>query len=62
MMNAVFAIIWFIALFASIVLIFNFIGMHGMVTFFPEGRRWWMFPLQILSLTLFSALVLINPF
>jgi len=61
-MNAITAIGWFIALIVSIMCIFSMVGMHGMVSFFPEGRRWWQFPVQLASLALFAVVVINHPF
>lgn len=61
-MNAVIAIGWAVALAVSVMAIFALVGMHGMVSFFPEGRRWWQLPAQLLSLALFAAVVLNHPF
>lgn len=61
-MNALYVIIWFIVLLASILAVFEFVGMRTMVNFFPEGRRWWQFPAQIASLAVFAAVVLNHPF
>ncbi len=61
-MNAIYAIIWFVGLTASISLIFHFVGMRLMVTLFQEGWRWWQLPMQLASIALFGAIVLNHPF
>lgn len=61
-MLALHGIVWFICLLLSTFAVFQTIGMAGMVSFFPEGRRWWQFPVQLLSLTCFAFVVLYHPF
>lgn len=61
-MAALFTILWFIALIVSVLSVFHFIGMSGLVNMFPEGRREWMLPAQLLSLAVFAAIVLNHPF
>lgn len=61
-MTALYNIAWFIALILSIFGVFGCIGFRGLVNMFPEGRRWWHFPAQILALTIFAAAVLNHPF
>lgn len=61
-MGAVFAIGWFLLLLLSIFAIYRSVGVHFMVNFFPEGRRWYWLPLQLLSLASFAALVHFHPF
>lgn len=61
-MTELMAILWFIMLLLSVAAVFNFIGSALMVQFFPEGRRWWQLPAQLLSLAFFGAMVLLNPF
>lgn len=53
---------WFLWLLLSIYIVFQFIGMHLMVSYFPEGRRWWQFPAQLASLAFFATAVLYHPF
>lgn len=53
---------WFIGFVVSILGVYQFVGMHLMVSFFPEGKRWWQIPAQIVSLALFAAFVLFHPF
>lgn len=53
---------WFVLLLLSIAAVFNLVGMRLMVGYFPEGRRWWMLPAQLLSLAVFAAIVLFHPF
>lgn len=61
-MAALLAIAWFVGMIVSIFLIFELIGCASMVRMFPEGRRWWLLPVQLGSLAFFAALVLFNPF
>ena len=56
------AIIWFVLICASTAFIFTVVGWSGLTGMFPEGRRWWHFPVQLLSLVIFAALVLNHPF
>tara|TARA_Y100000310_G_scaffold321546_1_gene379311 strand:+ start:2656 stop:2838 length:183 start_codon:yes stop_codon:yes gene_type:complete len=56
------AILWFLWLLFSIYLIFEFVGMSGLVSMFPEGRRWWHLPSQLLSIGHFAIVVLFHPF
>ena len=60
-MEALKVIGWFIALLISVALMFETIGMSGLVNMFPEGRRWWMRPAQLASITAFALIVLRNP-
>ena len=61
-MNAIYAIGWFLLLAASILAVFELVGTRLMVTFFPEGRRWWQLPAQLASLGVFAAIVINHPF
>jgi hypothetical protein len=61
-MSASLAIGWAFALIVSVWVVFQTVGLARMVAFFPEGRRWWMFPAQIASLALFAIIVLKHPF
>lgn len=54
-------ILWFIGLLVSIYAIFVTVGMQGLVGMFPEGKRWWHLPSQLLSLAVFSIFVLYHP-
>ena len=56
------AIIWFLWLLATIWAIFAFVGMSGIVELFPESRRWWHLPSQLLSIGHFAIVVLCHPF
>lgn len=60
-MTALFTIGWFVALLVSIAIVFEFVGWSGLIRMFPEGRRWWVQPLQWLSLILFALVVIFNP-
>jgi hypothetical protein len=55
-------IAWFVVLLVSINLIYSTIGIHYMVSFFPEGKRWYQLPLQLVTLALFATVVLYHPF
>ena len=61
-MTAFLNILWFIGFVLSILLVFEFVGFRGLVNMFPEGRRAWHLPLQLLTLVFFAAMVLYNPF
>jgi hypothetical protein len=60
-MSLLYPIIWFVLMFISTKAVFVFVGMSSLVSMFPEGRRWWQFPSQIISLCIFALLVLSNP-
>jgi drug/metabolite transporter superfamily protein YnfA len=55
-------VVWFLVLLFSMHLVFEVVGLRRMVQFFPEGRRWWMLPAQLVSLAIFAAVVLNHPF
>lgn len=61
-MTALLSILWFVWIVVSIVAIFQFVGFSGLVRMFPEGRRAWHFPVQLLSLLNFAIAVLFHPF
>ena len=61
-MTAALNILWFVGFVLSMVLVFEFIGFRGLTNMFPEGRRAWHFPVQILTLVFFASMVLYNPF
>ncbi|SUE95894.1 Uncharacterised protein [Ectopseudomonas mendocina] len=61
-MSALIVIGWFIFTLVSIGCVLQFVGSLLMVEFFPEGKRWWMWPLRWVSLAFFAGMVLINPF
>lgn len=61
-MSAAIAILWFLALLASASLVFWCCAIRGLVQMFPEGNRWWISPACILSLVIFSIVVLLHPF
>lgn len=61
-MTALLTIAWLLCLAASLLAIYQTVGAHLMVTFFPEGKRWWMFPAQMASLAAFAAVVTFHPF
>lgn len=61
MMHAVKAIGWFILLVVSILAVFEVVGWSGLIRMFPEGKRWWILPVQLLSLACFAAVVYFNP-
>jgi hypothetical protein len=52
---------WFVLLIVSFVAVFEFVGWRGLVRMFPKGWRWWMLPLQLISLAAFTAVVYFNP-
>ncbi|WP_458717029.1 hypothetical protein [Pseudomonas gregormendelii] len=61
-MTAALGIFWFVGLLLSIYAIFQTVGSAMMVNFFPEGRRWWQFPSQLVSLAVFAAFCINHPF
>lgn len=61
-MSGLYAIGWFLLLAVSILSVFELVGMRSMVSFFPEGRRWWQLPAQLASLAIFAAIVINHPF
>ena len=61
-MSNIQAIFWFIGLLLAIQAIRVTFGWAGLVAMFPEGKRWWMFPVQILSLVFFAVIIRLNPF
>lgn len=61
-MAALLAISWFVWLIGSVVCIFHFIGFSGLTAMFPEGRRSWHFPIQLLTLVNFALVVKFDPF
>lgn len=61
-MQELYVIIWVAILCLSVVLNFHFVGMRLMCAFFPEGKRWWMLPVQVVTLVFFAAVVLCHPF
>lgn len=61
-MTALIPILWALWFAISVGAVFECVGWRSMVQFFPEGRRWWMFPVQLVSLGNFAACVLFNPF
>lgn len=60
-MTALLAIGWAFATLFSVVMIYASFSNRGLTQMFPEGRRWYHAPLRLLSLALFAALVLFNP-
>lgn len=61
-MTPIKTIVWFIFFIISLVLVFETIGLRGLVRMFPEGWRWWQFPAQLVTLAVFAAVVINNPF
>ena len=61
-MSALGAIAWFVALLINILVIFHFVGLSGLVNMFPEGRRWWLLPSQLMSLATFAIICIYHPF
>lgn len=61
-MSNLYAIVWFLLLAFSILSVFELVGMRSMVNFFPEGRRWWQLPAQLVSLAIFAAIIINHPF
>lgn len=61
-MEAAKIILWFVGTCISVAFIFEYIGFSGLTRMFPEGYRWWHFPVQLLTLGVFATLVLLHPF
>jgi hypothetical protein len=53
---------WGIGILYSLWLIFQIIGYVGLCNMFPEGFRWYTYPLAIASIVLYTVLILVNPF
>jgi hypothetical protein len=60
-MTALLTIAWLVCTFLSLVCVYQFVGMHLMVCYFPEGKSWWNVPAQWLSLAAFAACAIYNP-
>ena len=52
---------WFIAFIIAIFFIFRTVGYIGLCNMFPEGFRWYTYPLAYLSITIFALLIIFNP-
>jgi hypothetical protein len=61
-MHTLLSIGWFLLMMLSVYSVFATVGLHRMVQFFPEGKRWWMFPAQAASLTFYGAVMHYFPF
>ena len=61
-MESLMAFLWLVWLLASVWGVFQTVGAHLMVMYFPEGKRWWLFPSQIIALAFFAAAVHFHPF
>jgi hypothetical protein len=61
-MESVMAFLWLAWLLVSVLGVFQTVGVRLMVMYFPEGRRWWLFPSQIIALAVFAAAVHFHPF
>jgi hypothetical protein len=61
-MHEMFVIAWFIGLLISIWVFYGTFGNAMLVDYFPEGRRWWMWPSRIAAMMYFAALVHWHPF
>lgn len=55
-------ILWLIAMYVATRCVFTFVGLRYMVQMYPEGNRWYIFPLQLVSLAVFAITVLYHPF
>ncbi len=62
MRTPLYTILWLIILFASMRAVWTYVGLSYMVNMFPEGRRWWLFPVQLLTMAVFAVVVLYHPF
>jgi len=55
-------IVWIVGMLFSLVFIYMTIGYTGLCCMFPEGKRWWHTPSELLSLSFFAALIHFHPF
>lgn len=60
-MEALKVIGWAAWLIFATLLVFQFVGFRTMCEFFPEGKRAWHLPAQLVALAFFAAAVLCNP-
>lgn len=61
-MEALKVIGWLLMLCASMYAVFLFVGISALCNMFPEGKRGWHLPVQLVSLAVFAAVVLNHPF
>lgn len=61
-MEAVWVIVWLAAMLTAIVAVYQTVGVHLMVQYFPEGKRWWMLPAQLLAIAVFGVICAFHPF
>jgi len=52
---------WAVWIMASYLAVEEFFGYGGIVRMFPEGKRWWMTPAQMLALLSFTMAVVHSP-
>lgn len=62
MNNSFYTVLWLIWLLTALFAVYQSVGLHFMVNFFPEGKRWYQIPLQLISLGYFALVVLKHPF
>lgn len=60
-MSVAIGILWFIGLLSSMFILFETLGWTGLIRMFPEGRRWWILPVQWTSIAYFASMVHFNP-
>ena len=60
-MAHLFAIGWALWLLAAALGIYGTVGNAALVAMFPEGKRWWHFPSEVIALCHFALVVLYNP-
>lgn len=61
-MKSVLDMLWFIAMVINVVYIYRIFGYAGLTAMFPEGKRWWHWPIQVICLTIFGILCHYTPF
>lgn len=61
-MNVIAILLWVVGTVISILAIYQTVGCHLMVSYFPEGKRWWIFPSQLVALSVFAAFMAFHPF
>lgn len=61
-MESALILLWGLGLSVSVFLMIRILGYVGLCTMFPEGFRWYTWPVGILSIVFYTVMVLINPF
>lgn len=62
MSAAILGVLWFICFCVSTFLVLEFVGNLHLVSMFPEGKRWWMWPARIVALIIFANVIHYHPF